>query len=350
MRLPAGTVIRDANGHIVRNLNITAIPVDRPPFPLPWFDQVPLYFTVQPGRAYLSKGAQIIYPNYTHLRPGTRVPFWNYDPTGRGWYVYGEGTVTPNGKQVVPDPGVRVWEFTGAMVNGEPKPPHPSSGPGAGSGAGDPVDLGTGLFDYRRTDLLIPDTIPIVIERTYRQDDSNSYSFGVGTESLYDMRLWSENNYNEADLVLPNGGTVLYKRISAGKGYQSAEYEATNTPSIFYDSTITWNESLPGWELKLTNGTTYVFGELAPLQAIRNRQGQQLTITRSEGQKGNIVQITSPHGRWVKFTYNSSTTSLKSRTTTVAPSNTPTTKKGSSNQPQTRQAAQPNTNTTRPVR
>jgi RHS repeat-associated protein len=41
------------------------------------------------------------------------------------------------------------------------------------------------------------------------------------------------------------------------------------------------------------------------LEAIRNRFGQQLTITREHGQGGNITQITSPHGRWAKFTYDS---------------------------------------------
>jgi YD repeat-containing protein len=306
VRLPAGTVIHDAAGRVVRELNITAVPVDRPPFPLPFFSNVPLYFTVQPGRAYLSKGAQIIYPNYNHLPAGQRVDFWNYDPSGRGWYVYGQGTVTANRKQVVPDPGVRVWEFTGAMVTHEPKLPKNGTGPGAGSSGGDPVDLGTGLFNYRRTDLVIPDTIPIVIERTYRQGDSNSYSFGIGTTSLYDLRLWSENNYHEADLVMPDGGKVLYKRTSPGEGFEEAEYKATETPSIFYDSVLKWSQADSGWDLTLTNGTTYVFGENAPLEAIRNKQGQQLTITRSEGQRGNITQITSPHGRWVTFAYNSS--------------------------------------------
>jgi RHS repeat-associated protein len=306
VRIPAGTVIRDASGRVVHNLNITAVPVDRPPFPLPFFVDVPLYFTVQPGRAYLSKGAQIVYPNYTHLPAGQRVSFWNYDPDGRGWYIYGQGTVTPNGKQVIPDPGVRVWEFTGSMITGSPKPPKTGTLPGTASNGGDPVDLSTGLFNYHKTDLVLPDTIPIVIERSYRQGDSNSYSFGVGTSSLYDMRLWSENNYHEADLVLPDGGTVLYKRVSSGEGFEEAEYKATGTPSMFYDSTIKWNGSVPGWDLTLTNGTTYVFGELAPLQAIRNRQGQQLTITREKGQTGNITQITSPHGRWVKFAYNGS--------------------------------------------
>ena len=304
VRLPAGTVIHDASGRVVQNLNITAIPVDRPPFPLPLFVEVPVYFTVQPGRAYLSKGAQIIYPNYTHLPAGQRVSFWNYEPDGRGWYIYGQGTVTANGKQVVPDPGVRVWEFTGSMITGSPKPPSSAPTPGGGASGGDPTEMATGLFPYRRTDLVIPDTIPIVIERTYRQGDSNSYSFGVGTTSIYDVRLWSEHNYKEADLVLPDGATVLYKRISAGEGYLEAEYKATGTSSIFCDSILKWHDG--GWNLTLTNGITYVFGEDAPLQAIRNRQGQQLTITREGGTLGNITQITSPHGKWVKFTYDSS--------------------------------------------
>ena len=100
VRLPAGTVIRNAAGKVVHKLNMTAIPVDRPPFPLPLFATgVPAYFTVQPGSAYLNKGAQIIYPNWGHLPPGQRVEFWNYDPADKGWYVYGEGSVSPDGKR-----------------------------------------------------------------------------------------------------------------------------------------------------------------------------------------------------------------------------------------------------------
>ncbi len=304
VRIPAGTVITDAAGHRVRKLNITAIPVDRTPFPLPPFVEVPTYFTVQPGRAYLSKPAEIIYPNYAHLAPGQRAPFWNYDPNGRGWYVYGQGTVSANGKQVIPDPGVRVWQFSGAMFTNSPTPP--SKGPKGAAGGGDPVDLYTGLFDYHKTDLVLPDTIPIVIQRSYRQADSNSYSFGVGATNLYDIRMWSENNWHEADLILPEGGRVHYVRISPGEGYKEAEYKSTNTPGPYYDSTIKWNESERGWDLKLTNGLTFEFGEDAPLQAIRDRFGDQLTITRTEGENGNITQITSPHGRWVTFSYDGS--------------------------------------------
>src|SRR5690606_24633671 len=66
LRIPAGTVIRDRNGKIVTEINMTAIPVDRPPFPLPDLD-VPVYFTIQPGGATLTstngqslQGAQLI--------------------------------------------------------------------------------------------------------------------------------------------------------------------------------------------------------------------------------------------------------------------------------------------------
>ena len=130
VRLPAGTVIKDASGHVVHRLNITAIPVDRTPFPLPPFVEVPVYFTVQPGRAYLSKGAQIVYPNSAHLPAGEKVAFWNYSPDVRRWYVYGHGTVTPDGKQIMPDPNVRVWEFTGAMITSHPTPPGKEPSPG----------------------------------------------------------------------------------------------------------------------------------------------------------------------------------------------------------------------------
>jgi YD repeat-containing protein len=300
VKLPAGTVIRNAAGRRIKNLNITAIPVDRTPSPLPAFQTIPLYYTIQPGRAYLSKGARIIYPNWTHLPPGERVSFWNYDASGRGWYIYGHGSVSTDGSQIVPDPGVRVWKLSGAMISATRTPP--GTAPGE-SGAGDPVDMHSGLFTYHKRDLTIPDTIPIVIERTYRQADSNSYAFGEGTQSFYDMELWSVNNYQECDLVLADGRRVHYKRISAGTGYSEAVYRSENLPGEFFGSEITWDPYRPGWNLKLTDGTTYIFGEVAPLQGIRNAAGEELRLVREHGQSGNITKITSPHGHWVKFTY-----------------------------------------------
>ncbi|MBS1891499.1 MAG: carboxypeptidase regulatory-like domain-containing protein, partial [Actinobacteria bacterium] len=303
VKLPAGTVIRTAGGRRVKSLNITAIPVDRTPSPLPAFQTIPLYYTIQPGRAYLSKGARIIYPNWTHLPPGERVSFWNYDAGGRGWYIYGHGSVSADAKQIVPDPGVRVWKLSGAMISGTPTPP--GTAPGE-SGAGDPVDMHSGLFTYHKRDLTIPDTIPIDIERTYRQMDSNSYAFGKGTQSLYNMELWSVHNYQDCSLILPDGRRVYYKRTSPGTGWSDAVYRSENLPGPYFGSEVRWDGATPGFDLELKDGTTYVFGEVAPLQGIRNSAGEELKLTREHGQSGNITKITSPHGHWVKFTYDGS--------------------------------------------
>src|SRR5262249_21731211 len=59
-------------------------------------------------------------------------------------------------------------------------------------------------------------------------------------------------------------------------------------------------------DLELTDGTTFLFGNYAPLQGIRNSAGEELRLTRENGQSGNITKITSPHGHWVKFTYDGS--------------------------------------------
>ncbi|MFL6138150.1 MAG: RHS repeat-associated core domain-containing protein, partial [Frankiaceae bacterium] len=305
VRLPKGTVVKGLDDKVVTKLSITAIPVDRPPFPLPAGVVTPVYFTVQPGGSYVfPDGAQIVYPNLTHLAPGQRVDFWDYDPEDKGWFVYGHGAVTKDGKQVVPDPGVRVWEFSGAMINAG------QSGAGKGPNGdpqgkdGDPVDLGTGLLQMSKSDLALPDVMPIGITRTYRQTDSAARTFGIGTNWNYGIFLQSANQYQEADLVMPDSAKIHYVRTSPGTGWSDAVFESTGTPGPWYKSTIVWNGL--GWDLTTVDGTVYVFGENQPLQAIRDRYGNQVTLTRSSGQGGNITQVTSPNGRWIKLTYDSS--------------------------------------------
>ena len=303
VRLPAGTVVRSGNGSAVRQLNVTAIPVDRPPFPLP-FGDIPTYFTVQPGGAYLNKGAQIVYPNWGHLPPGQRVDFWNYDPTDKGWYIYGKGSVSANGRQVIPDPDVRVWEFTGAMISSTGEPSHKRPRNGAEKNDGDPVDLATGLFVYHHTDLVLPDSMmPVELTRTYRQADGNSYSFGVGTQSLFDIHLWSDENYRTAELVLPNGATIEYRRTSPGTGYTEAVYAAHETPGEWDGSVLSWNGH--GWSLRRRDGTIFFFGIYAGLQGIEDRNGNRITLIREGGPTGPIKQIRTPHGRWIDLTYDS---------------------------------------------
>jgi RHS repeat-associated protein len=328
LRLPAGTVIRDATGKIVTSISITAIPVDQPPFPLPQVP-VPTYFTIQPGGAYIeasgsqvSSGAQLVYPNFTHSPAGTRFNFWNYDATGKGWYIYGQGTVSPDATQVIPDPGVVIYEFSGAMVS------LPSNEPSLGPTLGglfspDPVDFATGLFLVNRTDLTVGDVIPIQVGRSYRPQDPTWRAFGVGTGLIYDMYLVgasdatasSEDTYTYQDLVFADGSRVHYVRISPGTSWWDAVYENISTPGPLYGSIIQSQSGLlqgedTMWWLTLKDGTVIGFPDSdgstnfrdAAAQWIQDRNGNLLLFTRDFW--GDLTQIDSPNNRHLYLQYN----------------------------------------------
>lgn len=336
LRIPAGTIIRDHNGKIVTELNMTAIPIDRPPFPLPNVG-VPVYFTIQPGGATLTsvsgqalQGARLIYPNFNGLAPGSRVDFWNYDARGKGWYVYGQGTISKDGKQAVPDAGVKIYEFTGAMISLPSNAPADGPSPGSCGGngsvgpsatcpknappppkacAGDPVDCGTGLFLNSATDLVINDIIPIEISRTYRPRDAASRAFGIGTNFAYDIFLVGDTNpWTYQELILPDGGRIRFNRISPGTGYSDAVYEHKSSATSYYGAILKRGATSCYWDLALTNGSHICFPESmnsgsarhAAALSMSDRYGNALTFTRTND---NLTRIKSPSGRTVDLQY-----------------------------------------------
>lgn len=334
LRIPAGSVIRDSNGKIVTELNMTAIPVDRPPFPLPNVG-VPVYFTVQPGGAAITstntrsqQGARLIYPNFSGAAPGSRVDFWNYDARGKGWYVYGQGTVSPDGKQAIPDADVKIYEFTGAMIsvpsNGPPEGPPPGGCGGGGGGgcnsdgnqppqpsgcAGDPVDCATGLFLNAATDLSVADVIPLQVARSYRPRDPASRAFGIGTNLAYDFFLVGDTSpWTYQELILPDGGRLRFKRISAGTSYTDAVYQHTSSTTRYYGAILRYKGGSCYWELKLKDGEAVCFPEsmnstvarAAAATSLSDRYGNTLTFTRSSN---NLTRVGSPSGRYIDFTY-----------------------------------------------
>jgi len=329
LHLPAKTVITDARGNTVTEITITPVPLDRPPFPLPQGVPVPIYFTIQPGVSYIKvlsstgpKGARLFYPNSHLFPPRTPFQFWNYDADQKGWFIYGQGHVSPDRSQVVPDPGVEIYEFTGAMVSNPGN--GPSDGPQSGNndGGGDPIDMGTGLFVYSKTDLILNDLIPIVLSRTYRQNDPVSRSFGVGTGMPYDMFLVGDNNtfpegYTFQDLILPNGGRIHFQRTSPCTGtngycdFTNAIYEHTSSGTDFYGAILKFQNCSPSgiWTLTKKDGTVYCFpdsdasnnGRTAAPNGLRDRYGNSLIFTRDGSH--NLTQISTPNGRWINFTY-----------------------------------------------
>lgn len=320
LHLPAGTVIRDEAGQPVRSVSITPIPLDRTPFPLPEDATFRMYFTIQPGGAYLQtpgpiRGGWLVYPNVSTGPVGKRVQFFDYDPDDKGWFVYGMGTVTPT--QVVPDPRVRLYGFHGASFNDGQTPP-PAGATPDGETEGDPVDVSTGTFVMTKTDLVVPDVVPLSLTRTYNSKDPYGRAFGTGMMHAYATFLHTELLGQEADLILPEGGKIHYVRVSpSGTPLLQTVFEHTSSPTAFYKSRISFNGS--GWELRLVDGTVYVFGHAAPLQKIRDRYGNEIRLTWSGTNaygsgNGNIVRMTSPSGRWIALTYVAGTSRVSQAT------------------------------------
>lgn len=337
LHIPPGTVIHDIRGKVVTRIGITPIPTNQAPFPLKRGVKFPVYFTIQPAGASFAtpgnalspnaprpRGAQIFYENRYKAKPGAAFGFWNYDPTQKGWYVYGLGHVSSDGKMIVPDQNTQIYSFDGAMVA------LPSIGVLVGAlfgnpKGGEPVDLQTGLFEYEKTDLDLKDVIPITLTRSYRQSDYISRAFGIGMNLSYDMYLAGDasdtpEGYTYQDLFFADGSKVHFTRTSPCLGtngycdYTNAVYTATSTPGPFYGATLVWNSGSPytPWVILLKNGSHLYFPDAndatvwqqATLSGLQDRNGNSLTLTRDGN--NNLTMIKSPNGRWIQFTYDSS--------------------------------------------
>ncbi|MGB9146789.1 MAG: RHS repeat-associated core domain-containing protein [Acidobacteriaceae bacterium] len=333
LHLPAGTVIHDARGKLVTQIGITPIPNNQAPFPLKRGVTFPIYFTIQPGGASFTtpgntlsprgprpRGAQIYYQNRYNAKPGTTFTFWNYDPSQKGWFVYGLGHVSADGKMIVPDPNTQIWSFDGAMVALPPDGPPFGPLPGNPHG-GEPVDLQTGLFLYTKTDLVLHDVIPLVLTIHYRQSDYTSRAFGIGANMDYDMFLVGDaedtpEGYTYQKLIFGDGSDVYFTRTSPCLGangycdYTNAVYTATSTPGPFYGAILQWTGGMwvittkAGLVLQFPDSTDSTIWQQAAIIGMHDRYGNSLTFTRDGN--SNLTEITSPNGRWIQFTYDSS--------------------------------------------
>ena len=143
-------------------------------------------------------------------------------------------------------------------------------------------------------------------------DPSGPRPFGIGMTHPYAVFLHSEQQFIEADLILPDGGRVHYaKSPDSGPNWWQTIFDHTASPTGFYQSRMVfWGAAFGtgGWQITRKDGTVYVFGHTAPLQAIRDRNGNAIRLTWSQTNTfgtgyGNILRVTSPNGRWIAFTY-----------------------------------------------
>jgi YD repeat-containing protein len=170
------------------------------------------------------------------------------------------------------------------------------------------VDLRSGLFVARKTDLFVPGGPSLALTRCYRLWDEQPRAFGIGTNHPYDtFPMGSRQPYTFMKVVLADGSSIHYDRISKGTGYSDAVYEHVQTDTEFLNSRFQWNGN--GWDLRFPDQSLFVFPEsYAALRSaegglieMHDRAGRVVKLNRDR--RRNLLEVVAPGGGAFKFEY-----------------------------------------------
>jgi YD repeat-containing protein len=172
---------------------------------------------------------------------------------------------------------------------------------------GDPVDLSTGLYVRTTVDLVLVDTIPVVFARTYRNRDSRSRAFGIGTNHSFGTFLVGDAaTFSYVDLILADGGRIHFRRTSDGIGFTDAIFEHTGTPTEYQDSYLFWEDG--GWTIQLADGGAYTYPACSPwlnkpctVSSYRDSDGNEVRMRHDR--RMNLIRIEAQHGAAIDLAY-----------------------------------------------
>ncbi len=170
------------------------------------------------------------------------------------------------------------------------------------------VDLHSGLFVLRQTDLFVPDVMPLVLTRTYRPWFLFVRAFGVGANHPYDIcPTGTRFPYTYEYLNLEDDRRIYFPRISKGTGYADAVFRHSETSSEFYGAQDAWNGN--GWTLDFPDRRRFLFPESynartfaqgAPTD-MSDGAGHHIRLNRDAVR--NLKQLVSPSGHVITFQY-----------------------------------------------
>jgi YD repeat-containing protein len=175
------------------------------------------------------------------------------------------------------------------------------------------VDLHSGMFVLRQTDLFVADVIPLSLTRSYKGWDfeSRARALGSGTNHPYDIcPTGTRFPYTYMDLNLEDARQIHFLRISKGTSYADAVFRHNETSSEFYGAQIAWNGD--GWTLDFRDGRRFLFPEAyrsktfaqgAPYE-MRDADGRRVQLKRDRQRK--LEQLISPSGHTITFKYDNS--------------------------------------------
>ena len=173
------------------------------------------------------------------------------------------------------------------------------------------VDLHTGRFILRQTDLFIPDVMPLALIRTYIVWDFHNRAFGIGGNHPYDIApTGTRFPYTYQDLNLEDGYQVHMPRISKGESYENAVFRHAETSSEFFGAQDAWNGN--SWTFTFRDGRKFHFPEAYYAKSLAqgaatemdDASGHRIQLKRDKVR--NLQQLISPSGHTITFQYDSS--------------------------------------------
>jgi RHS repeat-associated protein len=298
LRIPAGATITGWDGNSNLRVNVTTVPVDKLPIPKPPTQTAPrvyMFYFDKPGGGTPTQPIPVTLPNDLGLPPGEKADLFYFDeaPTLDQatflWLPAGKGTVSEDGKRIIPDPGTGTPRFCcGSLLYTPYDENSPDDSPDCDNERGDPVDLATGTFRHQRVDLVVPGRIPVRIVRTHRTRDGTLGPFGIGTYLNYDWYVYRYGSgYANARLNLPGNIRFPFSKQADGSYLNTTDPAYLGAVLTFAgDGTAT---------LRLKDGMTYGFNTRGLLVSQADRYGNRLTFVREEA--GNIGRILDGSGR-----------------------------------------------------
>lgn len=172
------------------------------------------------------------------------------------------------------------------------------------------VDLHSGMFVLRQTDLFVSNVMPLALTRTYRgwDYDKREREFGEGANHPYDIcPTMTRFPYTYMDLVLEDFQQIHFPRVSKGTGYADAVFRHADTSSEFYGAQMAWNGD--GWTLEFRDGRRLLFPEAyngktfaqgAPFE-MQDGKGHRIQFKRDKERR--LEQLIAPSGHTITFKY-----------------------------------------------
>ncbi|MBI4684009.1 MAG: PKD domain-containing protein [Nitrospirae bacterium] len=313
MKIPAGVTITGWDGQPNTKVSVSPVSIDRLPIKPPpdgvYATEIYMYYFFKPGGGYPSQPIPVKMPNTFQAQPGERTELWYYDesstpdPNSNQWKPFGMGTVSEDGRNIIPDAGVGIPKFccgasfprpAPATVNPQtgkqPSPSDSSICTKGQHGVADPVDPYNGTFLFIETDIGYPSPSLIDITRHYKSDNTAIGPFGRGTSINYNRYL--QGSGNALTYITPEAGRYILSRNADGS-YTNTQYPFLRNVKAYLnpDSTRT---------LKFKNGSAYTFNASGMLIKETDANGNWVSMTRNS--LGYITGINDSFGRSLAIT------------------------------------------------